>query len=98
MANIVDYQNLQQAKINTGNKFDEMLQNLESMRSQVQQMNESSWKGSSSNVFNEIFDEIKTKVNSEREEFNKAIDERLTIWHNEFTDAEKAQIQAAQNM
>ena len=98
MANIVDYQNLQQAKINTGNKFDEMLQNLEAMRAQVQEMNESSWKGSSSNVFNEVFEEIKTKVNAEREEFNKAIDERLTIWHNEFTDAEKAQIQAAQNM
>lgn len=98
MANIVDYQNLQQAKVNAGNKFDEMLQNLEAMRSQVVEMNESSWKGSSGNIFNEVFEEIKTKVNAEREEFNRAIDERLTLWHDEFTETEKAQIQAAQRM
>lgn len=98
MANIVDYQNLLQAKINAGNKFDEMLQNLETMKAKIQDMNEGSWKGNSGNVFNEVFEEIKSKINAEREEFNKAMDERLTLWHNEFSDAEKAQIQAAQNM
>ena len=98
MANIVDYQNLQQAKVNAGNKFDEMLENLESMKSNVENMNQSSWKGASSNVFNEVFDEIKTKINAEREEFNKAMDERLTLWYNEFDDTEKAQIKAAQEM
>ena len=98
MANIVDYQNLQQAKVNAGNKFDEMLENLEAMKSNVENMNQSSWKGASSNVFNEVFDEIKTKINAEREEFNKAMDERLTLWYNEFDDTEKAQIKAAQEM
>ena len=98
MANIVDYQNLQQAKVNAGNKFDEMLQNLETMKAKVQEMNEGSWKGASGNVFNEVFEEIKAKINAEREEFNNAMNERLTLWQNEFSDAEKAQIQAAQNM
>ena len=98
MANIVDYQNLQQAKVNVNNKFDEMLQNLEAMKARVVEMNESSWKGSSGNVFNEVFEEIKAKITAKREEFNNAIDEKLTLWHNEFSDTEKAQIQAAQNM
>lgn len=98
MANIVDYQNLQQAKVNSEKKFDEMIENFEAMKSQVVEMNESSWKGSSGNVFSEVFEEIKTKINAEREEFSQAIDERLTLWYNEFDAAEKAQIQAAQSM
>lgn len=98
MANIVDYQNLQQAKINTDKKFEEMLQNFTNMKNQVQQMNENAWKGASGNVFNEVFEEIKTKITAEREEFNNAMDQKLTLWHNEFSEAEKQQIQAAQNM
>ena len=53
MANIVDYQGLQQAKANSEKKFDEMLQNLDSMKSQIESMSSDSWKGQSSNVFNE---------------------------------------------
>lgn len=98
MANIVDYQNLQQAKANTEKKFEEMLQNLDAMKTKVQDMNEGSWKGASGNVFNEVFEEIKAKINAEREEFNNAMNDKLTLWENEFSDAEKAQIQAAQKM
>lgn len=99
MANIVDYQNLEQAKINSGKKFDDMLQNLETMKNQITQMSEdSAWKGMSGNYFNEVFEEIKTKINAEREEFNQAIDERLNIWFESFQQAEKDRIQAAKQM
>ena len=98
MANMVDYNALKAAKSKTDAKFDEMLAKLNASKAKIDQMNQSSWKGASSNVFNEVFEEIKTKINAEREEFNKAIDSKLTIWYNQFSDAEKQQIQAASNM
>lgn len=98
MANIVDYENLMQAKANSEKKFDEMIQNLDSMRGKIKDMNSSSWKGQSSNVFDEVFEEIKTKINTEREEFSNAMDQRLTTWYNEFDATEKERINAAQSM
>ena len=98
MANMVDYNALKAAKSKTDAKFDEMLAKLNASKQKIDAMNQSSWKGASSNVFNEVFEEIKTKINAEREEFNKAIDSKLTIWYNQFSDTEKQQIQAASNM
>ena len=66
MANIVDYQHLAQAKANSEQKFDDMIQNLVSMRVHIFKMSWYSWKGQSSNLFNEVFDEIKKKITSER--------------------------------
>ena len=97
MANIVDYQHLQQAKVNSEKKFDEMIQNLDSMRGEIVEM-EDSWKGQSSNVFNEVFEEIKKKIEQERENFSKAMDEKLTKWYNEFDEAEKERVKAFQGL
>ena len=69
MANIVDYQHLQQAKTKSEQKFDEMIQNLDSMRGQIVKMSGDTWKGHSSDVFNEVFEEIKKKIIEERERF-----------------------------
>lgn len=98
MANMVDYNALKAAKAKTDAKFDEMLAKLNASKAKIDQMNQSSWKGASSNVFNEVFEEIKTKINAEREEFNRSIDTKLTNWYNQFSEAEKQQIQAANNM
>ena len=98
MANIVDYQNLQQAKVNSEKKFDEMIQNLDSMRGQIVKMSGDTWKGQSSNVFNEVFDEIKKKINHEREEFSNAMDQRLTTWYEEFDETEKERAKAFQGL
>ncbi len=98
MANIVDYQGLQQAKANSEKKFDEMLQNLDSMKSQIESMSSDSWKGQSSNVFNEVFGEIKQKITTERENFSNAMDQRLTTWYNEFDETEKERANAFQGL
>lgn len=98
MANIVDYEHLTQAKVDSGKKFDEMINNLTAMHGKITSMNESSWTGSSSNVFSEVFEEVKKAINAEREEFNQAIDERLSTWYNEFDATEKAEAQKFQNM
>ncbi len=75
-ANITDYNALQNAKTKTDQNFDDMLKNLEASKTKIDQMNENSWKGSSGNVFNEVFQDIKTKINNERNEFNKEIDDK----------------------
>ena len=98
MANIVDYQHLAQAKANSEQKFDDMIQNLVSMRGQIVKMSGDSWKGQSSNVFNEVFDEIKKKITSEREQFSNAMDQRLTPWYNEFDETEKERVKAFHDM
>lgn len=98
MANIVDYQHLQQAKANSESKFDEMIQNLDSMKNNIVSMSEGSWKGQSSNVFNEVFDEIKAKINSEREKFSNEMDQKLTTWYNEFDETEKERAKAFQGL
>ncbi len=98
MANIVDYQNLQTAKANAESKFDEMIQNLDSMKNNIVSMSEGSWKGQSSNVFNEVFDEIKAKINSEREKFSNEMDQKLTTWYNEFDETEKERAKAFQGL
>ena len=97
-ANVVDYNAIVAAKDNANVKFDNMLTNLTNMAKQIGDMNAESWQGSSGTVFNEVFESIKGKINAEREEFNKAIDERLAIWHNQFSDEEKAQVHAAEAM
>lgn len=97
-ANITDYIALQNAKSKTDEDFDDMLANLEATKAKITQMNEDSWKGYSANVFNEVFEEVKSKINDERIEFNTAIDERLTMWYNSFSDAEKAEAERAKNM
>lgn len=98
MANIVDYQNLQQAKVNSEKKFDEMIQNLNSMRGQIVKMSGGSWKGHSSEVFNEVFDEIKKKITEEREQFSGEMDQKLTTWYNEFDETEKERAKAFQGL
>lgn len=98
MANIVDYQHLQQAKVNTEKKFDEMLQNLDSMRGQIVKMNASTWKGHSSEVFMEVVEEIKKKITEERERFSSEMDQKLTIWYNEFDETEKERAKAFQGL
>ena len=98
MANIVDYQQLTQAKAETGKKFDEMIQNLTAMHDKITAMNESSWTGSSANVFGEVFEEIKTKINTEREDFNQAMDQRLSTWYNEFDETERQEAQKYQGL
>lgn len=97
-ANTVDYQNLQLAKTNSEKTFDEMISNLDAMRGQIVEMHSSTWKGSSSDVFMEIFEEVKTTLKNEREAFSNAMDQKLTTWYNEFDAAEKASIQAAQKL
>lgn len=96
--NVIDYNAIVHAKDNANKKFELMLTNLTNMKTRIDEMNAESWQGSSANVFNEVFEEIKGKIDAERQEFNKAIDERLAIWHNQFSDEEKAQVQAAQAM
>lgn len=98
MANIVDYQNLQQAKVNSEKKFDEMIQNLDSMRGQIVKMNGDTWKGHSAEVFGEIFDEIKKKITEERERFSGEMDQKLTTWYNEFDETEKERAKAFQGL
>ena len=75
-----------------------MIQNLVSMRGQIVKMSGDSWKGQSSNVFNEVFDEIKKKITSEREQFSNAMDQRLTTWYNEFDETEKERVKAFHDM
>ena len=98
MANIVDYQNLTQAKANSEKKFDEMIQNLDTMKKEIDNMNAETWKGQSSNVFDEIFAEIKQKINQEREQFSNAMDQRLSTWYNEFDETEKERANAFQGL
>lgn len=98
MANRVDYSQLEQAKVNVGKKFDEMLQNLSKAKSDIDTMNENSWTGVSASEFNRVFLEISKKINEEREAFNQKIDTTLAIWSKEFEVAEAQATNSAQNM
>ena len=98
MANIVDYQHLQQAKTKSEQKFDEMIQNLDSMRGQIVKMSGDTWKGHSSDVFNEVFEEIKKKIIEERERFSAEMAQKLTTWYDEFDETEKERAKAFQNL
>lgn len=97
-ANITDYMALQRAKNKTDKNFDDMLAKLDKAKAEIDKMNENAWKGASANVFNDVFNDIKAKLDNERNEFNNEMDKKLTLWHNEFNETEKQQIQAAQNM
>lgn len=97
-ANITDYLALENAKSKTDQKFEDMLANLEQAKSKIDQMGGNSWSGSSANVFNEVFLELKTTIDRERNEFNNAMDERITMWYNSFTQAEKEEAQRAKTM
>ena len=97
-ANITDYNALKNAKTKTDKDFDDMLKNLEESKTRIDQRNEESWKGASGNVFNEVFEDIRTKINNERNEFNAAIDDKLNNWYNSFSEAEKVEIDRAKNM
>ena len=98
MANRVDYENLTKAKVNVENKFDEMLTNLENTKNNIVDLTDGSWKGKSSNYFLEVFEEVKAKITKEREEFSRDMQNKLDIWYEEFSEAEKAAIAAAQKM
>lgn len=95
MANRVDYDNLKQAKVNVENKFNEMLENLETTKNKIVDLTDNSWKGQSSNYFLEVFEEMKAKIVAERDEFCNEMQKKIDIWYAEFSDAEKAMIDAA---
>jgi len=97
-ANITDYVALQNAKVKTDRDFEDMLTNLDSAKAKIDEMNENAWKGDSGTVFNEVFTEIKTEINRERQIFNSEIDKKLKMWFDSFDAAEKAEAQRAGNM
>ena len=97
-ANITDYIALQNAKTKTDKDFEEMLANLDSAKAKIDEMNNNAWKGRSGNLFNEVFNEIKSEMNKERQAFNSEIDNKLKIWFESFDAAEKAEAQRADNM
>ena len=95
MANKVDYENLKQAKTNVENRFDEMLKNLEETKNKILNLTGESWKGQSANYFSDVFDEMNKKIVQERNEFSNEMKRKLDLWYAEFSDAEKALIDAA---
>ncbi len=97
-ANVVDYEALKTVKAKINTKFDEMLENLRTAKYNMDQLNQETWTGASSNVFNNVFSEIEAKINAERNRFNEMLDRQLETWYNEFNAAEQQEIQAANNM
>ena len=95
---VIAYNALSQAKIDIGQRFQTMADNMKNQMNEVVEMNQSSWQGSSSNFFLEVFEENKNVIDKERINFDNVMGDLLSNMYDTFTTEEQAQIQNAKKV